>query len=106
MSAPDGTAYSLSIRRQGIPRYTAGGFGLAMLVVGSVMYLVQSARDRGYRVELSRSRPAQPGSWRRWRPLPAEQTVVIGPFGSIADAQREGDQVAAAIEQGAYPDAP
>jgi len=104
--APDGISYRLSVHRRGVPSSGGGFFGLVALAVGSVTFLVQSARGRGYRLELSRSRPAQPGSWTRWRPLPAEQTVVIGPFRTLAEARAEGDRVAAAVERGAYPDAP
>lgn len=103
---PDGTSYVLCVRRRGIPQAAGGFFGLVATAVGAIMFLARLAKDQGYIVDVARCRPALPGWWKRWRPLSEEQVVVIGPFGTLAQAQGEGERVAAAIARGTYPDAP
>lgn len=106
VTSPSGVLYMLAIRRRCVPTDIGGGIGPLLFVGGLVAFTVARALHRGYQVEVSRQSRRQPGFWRRLRPLPQEQTVVVGPFRTMSASVVEADAVAVLLARGDYPDAP
>jgi hypothetical protein len=106
VTAPSGVAYTLAIRRRCVPTDVGGGIGPLLFLGGLVGFMVLGVLRRGYQVEVSRDSPSQPGFWRRLRPLPEEQTVVVGPFSSVSASLSEAEAIAVLLSRGKYADAP
>lgn len=103
----DGLRYVLVIRRRGIPDRIAGGLAPLLVPAELAVFALHRVRRRGYHVEIRRHPSGMPGgSWRRFRPLPAEQTVIVGPFATTDDGVTEANAIASLVSVGHYPDAP
>lgn len=101
LTANNGVRYTLVVRRRGLPDRFAGGLAPILIPLEFAAFAFNKLCHRGYGVEL---RPtAQPGWWKRARPLPAEQILVVGPFARQDQAIAEADAIASRLLRGDYP---